>query len=1381
MATLAVSAVVSIGVGIALNELFPPPDIEVEGPRLTELGYTSSAYGKFVNVIFGTDRVEGNIIDTTSPPIEEVITEEEERQGSLLNKGGGQKFSTTTYSYFLTCLIAVSVSGGDSIVKLFADGKLIFDASGTGQFKIPGLNLTFYPGGEDQEVDPEINARRGDGNAPAYRHLTTIKIDRLPLANFGNRIPNFTAEIAYNTSTNIPFFTLSEPDSFDAPNVVDNSRMAIDPDRDAVYSLKRSGSGCWAASLSDLTYRANIGAGSTAEPGVAGNGFLYTQIGSQNGTPVQKRDVDTGEIVAQLGGTSILLAETGTSYGNTGAWFPLTITVEGVGLKTSVFHTNDFSNEASIIDGDLMTQFAVLTPFNTDIDNVGSATVMPDNDRGVYNLVSKINGSDDYAINQISITAFLSTAAFEDDVAPLKLERFIVDETGTLTSGSVGDDLPSAVGLKGWAINRFTGEVILSNGVNMVLFDPQSGSVLAKRNDFGFEAEGGLYFTGNRLGVTENNEIITIDTRTLETIKTISVGDIGLPGSGTVVDRATQWDDRTNAVIISRSGAPVDSRIVKIFIDRITGEGQPLSEVVEALSTSYQGVEMAGLDPSDVDVNELTGFDVPGYTINRKSTLRTALEPLRKRYFFDGIESDWMIKFPVRGRTPVLTIPEDQAGVLRRDRREGDDPPIKEVRTQDNEIPMRVTVRYKNREADFQPDAEHDKRQRRPNPTMGSISERTIDLALVGFPTDMKRTASTWLRILWGERRRFATVVPWTYLELDPSDVYEQVYAGETLNLRMVQQDIGTNFFMDISGVTEDSRDYTSNLLAGDNLGYVAPSVPSDLPTQPVFLDAPLLSLIDLQFGQLSSSYAAFVAFSDSWPGATLYASPQGESYLPATGATIQATFAKIRVAPGPWDSEDNKFQSVADGGSMQITTLRKADNWQSAADETAVLNGANAIAVNTPNGVEIIQFQDVVIGDTDDNIVTLEKLLRGRLGTGDVTDAGGPAVSDEVVLLTSSTGGGLGGIVKFNTNVSDLSRSLFYRTVTVGTSLEDSPLSSFAYTGRDLKPYSVAHLKASAQLDYSLLVDWERRTRGPGSGEWLDGTGVVPLNELIEQYEVTFSTSSAGDFLTEVVNDQTEVSVSFDDLEGGGTSKVGVTEQNLPSDPDGQGAGVQPEAVGSTWVKQEGDQGTAGFSIWRTVTVPYQTILTLSADDDNSLFIASDVQATAIVDHTLATDINIVETLGVPADEVKYHVFFVNMYVATSFGTDKVRLRLELRDGGGKLLDDSADTGNFKVNQAECGVDVTEWCKVGSDGDGDFPAGSLAKPLKVVGVDGARFLRLRLTAQKLGTLPQVCRNGYDVIQIGSVKIPDDLSATVRQVSGSSSNIKSAPKTIQIT
>ena len=60
---------------------------------------------------------------------------------------------------------------------------------------ISEYNYRFYNGTEDQMPDPMIERSMGKGLTPAHRGLAYIVFERLPLSNFGGRIPGFSFEV----------------------------------------------------------------------------------------------------------------------------------------------------------------------------------------------------------------------------------------------------------------------------------------------------------------------------------------------------------------------------------------------------------------------------------------------------------------------------------------------------------------------------------------------------------------------------------------------------------------------------------------------------------------------------------------------------------------------------------------------------------------------------------------------------------------------------------------------------------------------------------------------------------------------------------------------------------------------------------------------------------------------------------------------------------------------------------------------------------------------------------------------------------------------------------------------------------------------------------
>ncbi len=154
---------------------------QVEGPRLTDLDVMASTEGAPVPRVYGRARIAGELIWATR--LEEVVATRDESAGG---KGGGPRVSTTTYSYFANFAIGLCAGPVARVGRVWADGKLLDKHA---------FEFRFYSGSGDQLPDPLIEAKEGAGLAPAYRGLAYLVFERMPLENFGNRIPQLSVEV----------------------------------------------------------------------------------------------------------------------------------------------------------------------------------------------------------------------------------------------------------------------------------------------------------------------------------------------------------------------------------------------------------------------------------------------------------------------------------------------------------------------------------------------------------------------------------------------------------------------------------------------------------------------------------------------------------------------------------------------------------------------------------------------------------------------------------------------------------------------------------------------------------------------------------------------------------------------------------------------------------------------------------------------------------------------------------------------------------------------------------------------------------------------------------------------------------------------------------
>lgn len=148
----------------------------IEGPRLSSARAFTAEEGAPLPRLYGTSRLGGTLIWATR--FEEAATTR--RQGA---KGGPK---VTEYSYFANVAFALCEGEIAGIRRVWADGR---------EIDRTGFEMRIHAGSEDQSPDPLIEAKQGAGNAPAYRGTAYVVLERFPLADYGNRIPQFQFEV----------------------------------------------------------------------------------------------------------------------------------------------------------------------------------------------------------------------------------------------------------------------------------------------------------------------------------------------------------------------------------------------------------------------------------------------------------------------------------------------------------------------------------------------------------------------------------------------------------------------------------------------------------------------------------------------------------------------------------------------------------------------------------------------------------------------------------------------------------------------------------------------------------------------------------------------------------------------------------------------------------------------------------------------------------------------------------------------------------------------------------------------------------------------------------------------------------------------------------
>ena len=142
--------------------------------KLDDLSVQTSSEGNPIPAVYGRMRLAGTVIWAT--PFEEEVND----TGG--GKGGGPRVEE--YSYYANFAVGLAEGPISRIGRIWADGQPL---------ELEDVAFRVHLGSEDQAPDPLILAK--EGSAPAYRGLAYVVFERLPVTQFGNRLPQLTFEI----------------------------------------------------------------------------------------------------------------------------------------------------------------------------------------------------------------------------------------------------------------------------------------------------------------------------------------------------------------------------------------------------------------------------------------------------------------------------------------------------------------------------------------------------------------------------------------------------------------------------------------------------------------------------------------------------------------------------------------------------------------------------------------------------------------------------------------------------------------------------------------------------------------------------------------------------------------------------------------------------------------------------------------------------------------------------------------------------------------------------------------------------------------------------------------------------------------------------------
>ncbi len=1020
-------------VGSALGRLFFPEET-AKGTRLTDLKLSGASYGVSIPRLFGTMRLGGNII--WAAPLESRAKTVETG-----GKGGASTSGTSTgYEYFASFALGLTQGPVGALLKIWADGTLLVDRTAAGEMQRAGVHFRFYKGEEDQQPDSIIETEEGVGNAPAYRGLSYIVFDSLPLADFGNRIPNLEVLLSME---GVSHFPVEEGQTVS----VDPSSLAYDRDRGTVFTYEVTGGvdRVRSVDLESLTVTGEV---------QVGNGFPRLPS-STDGFSLDRTGlfwIGTG--YAELPGRKIETIDSRTLAVVASKPLP-----DGIGALTwSTDIASSLDGRRFQVAGSQQSGQVVLFSDALDvIDHVETSSpactgVVTDQNEVAWVVMSGLVAGSPFTDLQIVRVGLAAAPGAFETAYEADTTVFTLSSASLTPMGGGGDETNTITRLVGYLTSRQ--ELVFQNDYRLFKWSTITHGVTVQRND---SAISDLSLRHDSSGdelvyIHDGRWLVYLDAETLLEKEREDLRSF--PG----VDSFTDWvyDAGSDSIFVTGLNVPLR----RLYLRRQSGAEADIRQTVSSLSLE------AGLAAGDVNVSGLTGV-VPGYILNRPMAVQDALEPLMTAGDFDVSESGYQIKYIPRDQGDIVALSEEDLLA-----------PLSLQRLQESELPGSVSLTYMAADGGYQSGSQIAKRSYAPQATMFGRNSSALDLPMALTAPHAKRICRRSLFSAWSERQISGLSLPLKHLALDAADLVTVNRDDHSFTARVNRTDLGADLSQDVQAVMiREESETLPEADTGD--GYKNARIERPDQTELFVLSVPLLRDEDATAGNGSRYYYAMDGKGSNWQGAALFSSRTGDRFdhrgVLENRVCWGITLSALAETENPWQTDYRN--------SVDVRFIRGGNSLENISREE-LLCGRNALLV----GEEIIQFATVEA--LPDGNYRLSTLLRGRRGTEAAVQDHKPG--EKVLFLSKETLG------RDILALSDLQTTLFYKAVSAGELLENAPATPQRFEGRDLMPYAPVHLKGTRASD-ALTLSWVRRTRIGGGSL----AGSVPLSEASERYEI--------------------------------------------------------------------------------------------------------------------------------------------------------------------------------------------------------------------------------------------------------------------------------------
>lgn len=1125
----AILGAVSIGAAFLMRP--KGQHIKTEGPRLDELQSTTSQYGIGIPRVWGAYTVPGNVIWVGH--VREHKKTTTSRSGGGKGGGGSSKQTHTDYSY--TVSVAVGLASAEHrpikrVLRILMDNKVVYDVTGGSiDQTVRGLYWRFYDGSENQQPDSIIAAKEGLENTPAFRGLSYIVFDELPITSFGNRIPQMRILVesdggdSYCLTKQLPvtatFGTSPPPTNFTTgkayltgtPSSGERTLFEIDIHRQTVTRERRL--------RGDRRYSQTaigFGQGGTMVLG-ARTATLYnrTRLELWDANALRRKrtygistnysgggtQIVVGEYVGAFDGTHRTIACIAHGPMNIGSSMQRSADVVDVENSRSIqlgargfYRSLNSVRETTRIDyryihsyfahkGDYSTSTEFywlhadvsVDEFTGDVEHFsGSRMLLYLAEVKDYLKIRKVLGvTTGFTIRPELNRKRIRSISLSDIDPSGDVTHFYATAGGFLDTlgqnNCIVDGIVPTVdgGLLVFACRQTFTIKLNSSGAIVWRFKSDPDFKFSKA--WASDSFGRTVVTGYRAGGTvavRGRLDGRLGIYTLDVMTGKPLDFCGADGS-----IATNYDAATESFMTS-------THIV--YLQNFDSGLAQVATIVDDLSSEV------GLQ--DSAVGGLSGLTVTGYLQSKPASPKDMITPLANIFSFDCVESDGRLRWFTRGAGSVASYTPDDMVKLR----PHDEGVFECSRIEDVALPQAVSVTYAEEETSHERNTVS--RQRFTGnegyETMRSRNKLNLEAPVAITVGQAKHAADVILMSLWNGRTSYKLRLPRPDVRIEVGDVITIEVEGQFPDDVYVERvSIGADLQVEIEGVSQDTSQYTSLVEGSLSDGFIPPVLEHPKYTRLYMLPIPhLMDESDTQ-GLTLTTYYAMGAYEDGWRSGVLEQLTSGGGFeevsLQPTSAAHGLLVDDVPIAT-KWDVHATNWDTHIDVAMLhgELETASYAD----------VMDGANAVAViYSTNEAEIIQFNRAEL--LDDDTYRLTGIIRGQRGTDWLALSKPAPEGAEVVFLSD------GHVGAFNLSLDRLDDVGIFKGYNLTQEPEDGDTRGLVLAGYEMKPWAPTHLTAEVVGGGDIEVMWVRRTRIQGGLH--DGTDEVPIGEADELYEV--------------------------------------------------------------------------------------------------------------------------------------------------------------------------------------------------------------------------------------------------------------------------------------